>query len=163
MLDAPVRRALEVKIQKAQILFVALLSSLVVYLVVCYLLAAQGEPPVVTGAAIEILKPALGTLAFFSLIASFALRARLLRKAIAGLPAQPTQTDEAMAEAVIRAAMTPWILGWALCESVAIYGMILFIMTFQWELFLPFWGIGLAAMLAQAPSLRSLEEALRRR
>ena len=30
MLDAPVRRALEVRIQKAQILFVALLSSLVV-------------------------------------------------------------------------------------------------------------------------------------
>jgi hypothetical protein len=162
MLDAPVRRALEVKIQKAQVLFVALLSSLVVYLVVCYLLAAQGEPPV-TGAAIEVLKPALGTLAFFSLIASFALRARLLRKAIAGLPARPTRTDEAMAEAVIRAAMTPWILGWALCESVAIYGMILFLMTFQWELFLPFWGIGLAAMLAQAPSLRSLEEALRPR
>lgn len=160
MLDAPVRRALEVKIQKAQILFVALLSSLVVYLVVCYLLAAQGEPPV-TAAPIEILKPAFGTLAFFSLIASFALRARLLRKAIAGLPAQ--QLDEAMAETVIRAAMTPWILGWALCESVAIYGMILFIMTFRWELFLPFWGIGLAAMLAQAPSLRSLEEALRRR
>lgn len=159
MLDAPVRRALEVKIQKAQILFVALLSSLVVYLVVCYLLAAQGEPPG-TAAPIEILKPAFGTLAFFSLIASFALRARLLRKAIAGLP---TRIDEAMAETVIRAVMTPWILGWALCESVAIYGMILFIMTFRWELFLPFWGIGLAAMLTQAPSLRSLEEALRRR
>lgn len=159
MLDAPVRRALEVKIQKAQILFVALLSSLVIYLVVCYVLAAQGEPPV-TAAPIELLKPAFGTLAFFSLIASFALRARLLRKAIAELPAQ---IDESQAEAVIRAATTPWILGWALCESVAIYGMILFIMTFRWELFLPFWGIGLAAMLAQAPSLRSLEEALRRR
>ncbi len=159
MLDAPVRRALEVKIQKAQLLFVALLSSLVIYLVVCYLLAAQGELPV-TAAPIEILKPAFGTLAFFSLIASFTLRARLLRKAIAGLPAQ---IDESQAETVIRAAMTPWILGWALCESVAIYGMILFVLTFRWELFLPFWGIGLAAMLAQAPSLRSLEEALRRR
>lgn len=159
MLDAPVRRALEVKIQKAQILFVALLSSLVVYLVVCYMLSVQGEPPV-SAAPIEVLKPALGTLAFFSLIASFVLRARLLRKAIAGLPAQ---IDESQAEAVVRAALTPWVLGWALCESVAIYGLILFVMTFDWGLFLPFWGVGVVAMLTQAPTLRSLEEALRRR
>lgn len=159
MLDAPIRRALQVKMQTAQLVFVALLSSLVIYLVVGYVLSTQREPP--AGAApIGLLAPALGVAALVSLIASFTLRARLLRKAIAELP---REIDESNAEGVVRAVLTPWILGWALCESVAVYGLILFVLTFRWELFLPFWGVAVAAMLAQAPSQRTLEEALRRR
>jgi F0F1-type ATP synthase membrane subunit c/vacuolar-type H+-ATPase subunit K len=64
---------------------------------------------------------------------------------------------------VASAAFTPWILGWALCEAVAIFGLILFVLTFRWGLFLPYWLVVLGAMLVQVPTLRSLEITLERR
>lgn len=159
MLDTPVARALAAQIKKAQLIYLVLLGSLVVYLVIGYQLSLQGEPPP-SATPIDLLAPILGAVGLATLAASFVLRNMFLRKALAELPAPIT---EDRAEDVARAAFTPWILGWSLCEAVAIYGLILFVLTFRWELFLPFWAAGVAGQLLQAPTLRSLESALERR
>ncbi|HWN70840.1 MAG TPA: hypothetical protein VNM90_24530 [Haliangium sp.] len=159
MLDTPVARALAAQIKKAQLVYVMLLSSLLVYLVMGYQLTLQRETPG-SEASLGLLAPILGAVGLATLVASFLLRGTLLRKALADLPAEIT--EERVGD-VASAAFTPWILGWALCEAVAIYGLILFVLTFRWELFLPFWGAGLVGLLLQAPTLRSLESALERR
>lgn len=157
MLDAPVRRALAERLKLLHIVFLALLGSLVVYLVVAYVIAADGEPP---GTDIDVMVPILGVMGLGSLVAAFILRGVLLRGGLARLPAQITEDD---AGHVAGASFTSAIVGWAMCESVAIYGLVLFFLSHRWEIFLPFWGAGLVAMLLQAPSLRHIEEALRRR
>ena len=159
MLDTPVRNALAAQIKKARLVHLMLLGSLFVYLLIGYQLTLQGEGPG-SEASMELLAPILGAVGLATLVASFFLRSLFLRKALADLPAEIT---EDRAGDVASAAFTPWILGWSLCEAVAIYGLILFVLSFRWELFLPFWATGLAGQLLQAPTLRSLESALERR
>lgn len=158
MLDAPVRSALAKRLKQLHLVFLALLGSLLAYLAVAYAVTMEGTDP--PGTDIGVILPILAVMGLGSLAASFVLRGALLRSRLAKLPAEITEAEVGQ---VAGATFTPSILGWALCESAAIYGLVLFFLSHRWELFLPFWGAGLIAMILQAPSLRAVEDALRRR
>jgi hypothetical protein len=81
---------------------------------------ASTVPPLRTAAAFASAVPPLRTRA------AFASAVPPLRTRAAFASTMPPLRPR-----VASAAFTPWILGWALCEAVAIFGLILFVLTFR--------------------------------
>jgi hypothetical protein len=158
LLDAKVREALAARLKTVLVLYLALLGSLGVYVLAGAMV--RDRLHVEDPDALAPLILALGGVGLVAILASFFVRARLLR---AGLAELPRHIDESQVDLLTRATFTPWVLSWALCDAVAIFGLILFILTGRWELFLPFVGLAVVGMILHAPSLRAVEDALERR
>lgn len=83
------------------------------------------------------------------------LRPRLLppwaRTGRAEALAGPAPEPGAAARQAIARYVVLSIIGWAITESVAIYGLILGFLKFEMKPFLPFAGVAVAALLLQAP------------
>ena len=52
-------------------------------------------------------------------------------------------------------------MSWALCESIAIYGLVLTFLSFQWKYFLGFAAVSLASFLIYRPRRELLVGAAR--
>jgi hypothetical protein len=160
MLDTNVRQALAARLKVVLVLYLALLGSLGVYVVMGAVVIDGAELAAPDPGMIEPLSLILGVVAVVAVVASYFVRARMLRT---GLAALPGQIDLSQVDALTRATFTPWVLAWALCDAAAVFGLVLFVLTHRWELFLPFVGLAAMGMILHAPSLRAIEEALERR
>jgi hypothetical protein len=160
MLDTSVREALAARLKIVLVLYLAILGSLGIYVVMGFVMTQGAELPAPRPATLEPLSLILGVVAVVAVLASYFVRARMLRT---GLAALPRQIDLSQVDALTRATFTPWVLCWVLCDAAAIFGLVLFMLTHRWELFLPFVGLAAVGLLLHAPSLRAIEDALERR
>jgi hypothetical protein len=154
-----------------RVLHAALCMSIVIYVVVAYVISSQPqtEPPSET--AVAIAEDPLSSPIFIALAAVAALmvaalptiRGRFLPpRAVAaslndpiGDPATPN------ASRALAKLQSGHIITWALCESVAIYGLVLSLMSKELWPVIPFAAVGLLNMLAYAPRRVTLDEVVR--
>ncbi len=162
------RIAADVRVQR--ILHGALGASMVIYCIVGYLVSTQSTTPLAPEQQAMADDP-LSSPIFLALVAAAAAVAGALpivrkkflpprRPAVVhneeiGDPASPA------ASAALAKLRSGQILSWALCESIAIFGLVLTILTRQPWMVLAFAAAGLVNLLAYAPSRRLTEETIR--
>ncbi|HTM22311.1 MAG TPA: hypothetical protein VL172_17445 [Kofleriaceae bacterium] len=154
-----------------RILHGALMFSQVVYVVIAYVVTRQPQdhPPDRFAWTIghdplsSPLVLAFGAVALLTTAALPTLRPRLLpaRQPAAGLEDPIGPLDSPAAARALSRLRSGQILTWALCESIAIWGLVLAMLS--WELWpvLPFVGLGLVNMLAYQPRRAMIEEVVR--
>lgn len=157
MLDPEIREALANRLKIVLIVYLALFGSLGFYVLAAFVI---GGEEVQGPEGLQTLTLALGIAAVVVMLASFFVRAAMLR---AGLARLPRHIDESQLDALTRATFTPWAVSWMLCEAVALCGLLLFALTHRWMLLLPFVGLAAVGMILHAPGLRAIEDALARR
>lgn len=141
-----------------RIVWGALMASVVIYGVVAYVLSTTNEPQPID----PTLRWALAAAAVFTAMASITLR-RIKLPALAEEPSPYHRAApvEAAPPEVLGELMTAYILTWALSEAVAVFGLVLAIISYTYEAYLPY---ALAALILQAtnpPTQGRLEAAIR--
>jgi len=135
--------------RKAWIVHLAIIASLGVYFLAArFVIASQGPPPDpadVADGPLPLLRVILTALAAIELVAALALPRLLVTPKSVGR-VLPLQVREKRVESrgAAEACLTLSIIRWALIESVAIYGLVLAIMSQDLAEYLPF---GLAALV----------------
>ena len=166
------------KLMTMRILWGALFSSTVIYLVVVVVLRAQGAELAGT-AAPPGLAPVFALLAVVIAAVSIALPRKISRDALLRLELKVSEraADERMfsegkrrprrfsdpAEARERAfpvLQTAFILGMALAESIAIFGFTLLLMGLSLTVALPFFAVCWVLMVGRFPVVKKLEQQL---
>lgn len=146
---------IERSLKLSRIVFAAMLATIVIYVGIAFAIVhtdAMVPPPALASAPLSHpLFLALAGMAVVMLVITPILRARML-------PARGSG-DAKQALARIRAAD---ILSWALCEAIAIFGLMLTLLSYEIVFVLGFSGVSAAAMLAYAPSRARLEELVHR-
>ena len=110
---------------KIMIIWIALISSLAIYLVVCK--AVEGQIPVsMEGSQLEVLKYALFSISVLTLAGAYLLRNFLIGKIV-----QPVKGDayQSGTHPAVGKYLIVIIIVMALSESVGIYGMVLFFIS----------------------------------
>ncbi len=142
-----------------RILYAALIGALGIYGVVAWQNTHRGEP-------IRPLDPtflyAIVGFAFFQMVTiPFLRRLRMPPlKAPTSLSDDPP-IDGAAAEAAIAKLFTANIVTWAMCESIAIFGLVLCFISLDFRYYPPFAGVALLNFLFYRPSLDDLQAAVR--
>jgi hypothetical protein len=152
--------AIKAAVRMSWILFLALMSSLVIYIVIAHVITASpGTPPMPELAANPHTHPlfiALSVASGVALLFALVVRTKLM---------PPRRRSEERSEECVRGIhralsklKVAQLLGWALCEAVAINGLILTILSRNTQLVDAFAGIGAIGMILQAPSRRLVED-----
>jgi hypothetical protein len=162
-----------------RIIYGALVSASFVYLLVA--MVAAPEP---MSTPDPILAYAFGFVALSTAVVSFLLPRKLLEDAFGKLRPELKEETDPDAEALfrdqaptrrvfadpaglrrelLRSYMSPFILGLALSESIAIYGLVLRFVGHGWELALPFFVLGWMLLGVRFPTMAALELAAERR
>jgi hypothetical protein len=154
-----------------RILHAALCMSIVIYVVVAYVVSSQPQTAPPSETALAIAEDPLSSPIFIALAAVAALmvaalptiRSKLLppRAVAAGLNdpiGEPSSPNASRALAKLQSGL---IVSWALCEAIAIYGLVLSMLAKEFWPVMPFAAVGLLNMLAYAPRRVTLDEVVR--
>lgn len=162
------------KLQTLRVLWAALMGSPAMFLIVGYVVTSQrSEVPTPE----PLLLPVLGAAALGSAVASVILPLALLRPALLGLklpltdaptvgPSGSRRRPRRFADAsvarirLLSAVQTPFILGMALAESVALMGFVLWFLGFAFLYVAPAFVISWALMVSKFPRLAFYEAQL---
>ena len=143
------------------IVWFALLATVGIYVVIGYVLSAQREgASELTDSVLMV----LGAMAVGSAALSFYLPKLLLanqdvreRIARVGRAAEAAPAErEARLEELAKVYFTPWVVGAALAESVAIFGLVAAFLSGSGDLMLPFALVSLAILLVKRPRVETL-------
>lgn len=137
---------------KIMVIWMALLSSLMIYLVVCKFLENQ-IPVLMKGPQVEILKYALFGISALTLAGAYFFRKLLMN--IAARPVSATAVQFNIQSAVGKY-LTVIIIIMALSESVGIYGMVLFLISKDSVSLYQLMVLSAIAMLAFRPKKEEL-------
>jgi len=129
------------QLQSIRIVWLALVASLLVYGAIPFVLPLPGEPA-------AVLVPLVAALVFVALATALATMV-LRRVAITG-PLASGALDPATKTGAGRVLAISVVL-WALCESIGVYGLVLFFLYRELALFYPFLLVAMALMLFHAP------------
>jgi len=142
-----------------RLIYLGLLAALGIYGLIAWQTAQRGEP-------IHPVEPiflyALCGVVVAEMVAIRVLRRMLLpaMKAPTSLSDDPPIESHA-AEGAVAKLFTANIITWAMCESMAIYGLVLVFMSFDFRYFPPFAGVALLNFLFYRPSMDDLQAAVR--
>jgi F0F1-type ATP synthase membrane subunit c/vacuolar-type H+-ATPase subunit K len=141
------------------IIWGAMVGSLIIYIVVCHLIGDQIQQPIGPEYPLTLLRNILFGISLVSLIVTHFIRNFLLRTP-SGSPGivsktQPSANEPANSHAKYTTAM---IISLALCESVGIYGLILFFLGDGLQTMYTFMVISAAGMFYYRPKREELEE-----
>ncbi len=139
-----------------QIVWGALLMSIAMYVGLSYFVRSQGGP-VPDQEQIGAIELAFAVTSLTCLIVSYFLPRKLLRDALGADDPQTLELTKLTAKA-----FAPWIIRMALSESVAIFGLLIVLISHQPQKILPFAVLATLAMLTAAPSERALRSAAQR-
>ena len=147
-LDAGVRHQ---AVRGLQIIWLAFIGSAAVYTLILMLLSLQGEAP--ENDVADTLRPI-----FWIAAALLALASLIWRQQVADLDhrRQPTSTR---GFARLRVAC---IITWSLCEAIAILGIALGFITYQFVDYFPFVVIAVTLLFVHRPTAWPIERFLRR-
>jgi F0F1-type ATP synthase membrane subunit c/vacuolar-type H+-ATPase subunit K len=144
------------------IIWVAMMGSLVMYVAVCNLVGDQIRSPMEPGVPLVFLRNILFGIGIAALIVS-----HFIRKLILGQPSggpdsasasQPSAQDQTKIYAKYTAAM---IISLVLCESVGIFGLVLFFLGGSFQVMYAFMIISAAGMFYYRPKREELEALFR--
>ncbi len=142
--------SLERRLWPLRIIWIAMLASLPVYLA-AGLLAAPSLRPLMDAADFSLLRRVLYALAAFTLLV-----VGRVRRLVLGAAGAPCRAGESPVETRLPRYTAAVVVSLALCESVAIYGLVLHLLgKKQTELFL-FVGLAAAAMVYFRPKREDL-------
>lgn len=142
-----------------QIIWGAMLLSIGMYVGVAFFVPFTGEATAET----RVMELALTVVALVLLAVSFVVPRRMLAQAIAQRQAEGEKDPGAIPlAALVTAAQSPWIVRLALCEAVAVFGLMLVFLSHQPMKIVPFAALSALAMLAAFPSESALRRAAER-
>jgi len=141
----------------------ALLASIGIYVALSYVLT---PPPGMAPSSLRMLTGALGAVSLGTLGAGAFLRRMLLsdEKIVAGIGRDPTAgpLPDAPSVLAVLARWTTWnIVSWALFESVALYGLVLYMLGASRELFALFAAASILSILLLPPKPGRIRSLLR--
>lgn len=162
------------KLQTLRVLWAALMGSPAMFLIVGYLVTKERQEVLTPD---PILLPVLGAAALGSAVASVVLPQVLLKPALLALKLQLTDApsvgpsrgrrrprrfaDADLARArLLMAVQTPFILGMALAESVALMGFVLWFQGFPFLHVAPTFVVSWGLMVSKFPRLAFYEQQL---
>ena len=136
------------KIRTTMVVWAALVASMFIYAGVVFVIDLSGEP-----ADIEVMRTALAVAAMGSLTGVAFVRGQITQIDNKTLHIE----DLARRAAKVEGRFQSWsIIGWALTESVVIYGLVLAFLSHDPTQLLPFLLVGLVAMALQMPREETL-------
>lgn len=149
-----------------RILHGALLGSIAIYgvMVVVVIGGQQNQPRAQPASDPKLLAAALGAAALMDLVMIAVLRKRLMPKqAIEDDGRRTDLANEAPPGflAVLPKLRSALIVTWALCEAIAIFGLVVAFVSLDMRYFAPFAVVGAGAMIYYAPTRKLLESVLR--
>lgn len=140
-----------------QIIWVSLLLSAGMYVGLSFIIPFGGAGAMDT----SVLELAFTVASLGLLAASFVLPRRMLASAVAQ-GAGTTDVAAIPLKELVAKAQAPWIVRLAMCEAVAIFGLILVCLSQRPMKVLPFGALAVLAMLAAFPSESALRRAAER-
>ena len=157
-MDASQKETIENKLLVMWIIWGAMVGSLVIYIVICNLIGDQIRRPMGPGFPLVLLRNILFGIGIVALIATHFIRKFILRKP-SGSPgsvstSQPSPQDLVKIYAKYTTAM---IISLALCESVGIYGLILFFQGGSFQAMYTFMIISGVGMFYYRPKREEIE------
>jgi len=157
-MDASQKGTVENKLLVMWIIWGAMVGSLVIYIVICYLIGDQIRRPMGPGFPLVLLRNILFGIGIVALIASHFIRKFILGKPSGGpgpvTTSQPSPQDPAKTYAKYTIAI---IISLALCESVGIYGLVLFFLGDSFQTMYTFMIISAVGMFYYRPKREEIE------
>jgi hypothetical protein len=144
-----------------QVIWIAILMTLIIYLFVCHIVGAAIELDESAEAAIDVL-----VLVFYILAAAQLFLAHFLRRALLrpGKPDPASPPREAQTGQVRRQILAKYsaavIVSLAISESVAIFGLVLFFLTGNFQTLYILMVVSAVSMIVNRPKEEELSELL---
>jgi len=161
-MDTSQKGTVENKLLVVWIIWVAMMGSLAVYILICNVIGDDVRRPMGPDFSLALLRKLLFGLSIAALIAAHFIRKFVLRKPSGGsgpAPAsQPSPQDMAARYAKYTTAM---IISLALCESIGIYGLLLFFLGDGFKTLYSFMVISAGGMFYYRPKREEIEVLLR--
>ena len=157
-MEASHKETTESKLLVMWIIWVAMVGSLVIYVVICSLIGDHIKRSIGSDFPLVLLRNILLCVSAVILIATHYIRKFILKKPI-GSPgsisiSQPSPQDLAK---IYRKYLTAMIIALALCESVGIFGLTLFFLGASYQTLYTFMIISAAGMFYYRPKREEIE------
>ena len=157
-MDTSQKGMLENKLLVMWIIWGAMVASLVIYIVICNLIGDQIRRPMGPDFPLALLRKILFGIGIVALISTHFIRKFILRKPSGGPGSVSTSPPSPQDPATIYAKYTTaMIISLALCESVGIYGLLLFFLGDGIKTLYSFMVISAAGMFYYRPKREELE------
>ena len=157
-MDTSQKRTVENKLLVMWIIWGAMVGSLVIYIVICNLIGEQIRRPVGPEFPLVLLRNILFGIGIVALIATHYIRKFILKKPSGGLGSVPTSQPATQDLAKIYEKYTvAMIISLALCESVGIYGLVLFFLGISFQAMYTFMIISAVGMFYYRPKREEIE------
>ena len=157
-MDASQKGTVENKLLVMWIIWGAMVGSLVIYIVICNLIGDKVRRPMGPEFPLALLRNILFGIGIVALISTHFIRKFMLGKKSGGpgpaAPSPPSPQDQPTVYAKYTTAM---IISLALCESVGIYGLILFFLGGSFQTMYTFMIISAAGMFYYRPKREEIE------
>ena len=157
-MDEPQKGTVENKLLVMWIIWGVMVGSLVFYIVFCNLIGDQIRRPMGPDFPLVLLRNILLGIGIVALIATHFIRKFILRKPSGGpgsaSTSQPSPQDLAKIYAKYTIAMLIYL---ALCESVGIYGLVLFFLGGSFQVMYTFMIISAAGMFYYRPKREEID------
>jgi hypothetical protein len=141
-----------------QIIWVAMLFSVGTYVGLSFIVPLGGDGAMDT----RVLELVFTVVALGLLAMSFVLPRRMLASAVAQGPGAGKDPAAMPLNELIAKAKAPWIVRLAMCEAVAVFGLVLVFLSHRPMKIVPFAALSILAMLAAFPTESSLRRAAER-
>lgn len=142
-----------------QIIWVAMLFSVGMYVGLSFMVPLGGDGAMDT----RVMELALTVVALGLLAVSFVLPRRMLASAVAQSQGDGKKDAAAIPlPELVAKAQAPWIVRLAMCEAVAVFGLVLVFLSHRPMKIVPFAALAVLAMLAAFPSESALRRAAER-
>jgi len=136
-----------------QIIWVALLLSVGMYVGMAFLVIARGSGAPDSPIPIATLEPALALMSLACLGAAYFVPPMLFRTALGKQDVAALDLPK-----LVAISFTPWVVRLAMSETVAIFGLVLAMLSQRPMKIVPFAVLAVLAMLAWFPSERALRQ-----
>jgi hypothetical protein len=157
-MDASQKGTVENKLFIMWIIWGAMMGSLVFYIVICNLIGDQIRQPTGPDFPLVLLRNILFGIGIVALIATHFIRKFILRKPSGGPGLESTSQSSPQDPAKIYAKYTiAMIISLALCESVGIYGLVLFFLGGSFQTMYTFMIISAAGMFYYRPKKEEIK------
>lgn len=157
-MEASQKGTVENKLLIMWIVWVAMVGSQVIYIVICSLIGDQIRGPIGLDFPLVLLRNIFFCISIVTLITTHFIRKFILRKPPGGPGAVSTSKPSPQDLAKIYAKYTTaMIISLALCESVGIYGLVLFFLGGSFQAMYTFMIISAAGMFYYRPKREEIE------
>jgi hypothetical protein len=145
--------------RSAWIIWIAMLGSLVVYVLLCHVLGEQIRKGMESGFPLNLFRNALYVVVVIELgLIHFLRKFMLTLRPTESAPQSTQETESALQSPFAAKYLSAVIISLGLADSIAIYGVVLFFLGGDLQTFYTFIGISAVAMYAYRPRMDEIEQ-----